>query len=855
MKAKSNYDKKIAERYHKTEYYESSEEAIKNKEFLDKESKRLETPKIKRVTKIFNKEKIRITEKEKVFEIIKNIYERNKRNANNDEKKISKNTNLINLVSSVPLLMVSYAKVRKNKGCTTIASQKSNTEYENLNQEQKNLINRTDRGADGIDMNMFLETSKLLKAGKYPWGTSKRIYLNKPGKLGAKRPITIPPFMDRVVQEAIKNVLVAIYEPYFDKMHCSFGFRPNRSVQDAIYTLTNQYTAQGLDIALEGDIKAAYDKVNRKKLIEILEKKIADRKFIKLIENRLNYEYFDSEKEIFVIDNEGIPQGVTDSPYLWNIYMLEFDIYVNDMLTELLEKINSKTRGKNSENKKYVNKVRDTYSRRKLALCKILTWIHQIKKEKGNFKEDILILQKTNVKDWNKLYPIFPVKLNGVKEILKKCEIGTNDENKIRKILQKELKLTIHRMNNLSFLNENKKRLRYIFCRYADDWIILSNVKEYLIETIKEKIKTYLKEELYATLSDEKTLITRIKKTPAHFLGFEIRAYRGYKIGKEKHTSHNVTKIIKQKVAGNKVFAAIDKQRLIDRMHIKGYCDESGVPREIKKLNNLEVFSIIERTNSVLLGLANYYAMFVKNLKSEMSRWVYIVRYACFKTLALKHKSTIRKILKKFKPEKEMGREKTIEDIVSLNINGEIYNKSWKLHTLKSLLEKCTGKEAQIRKKNIKERFWNIWEGNIPEFEEKEKGILISNPDFLIRSNWVNIRTSASFNLPCCICGSEENIEMHHVKHVRKQKYSKINKEKTWEQIMGIRNRRQIPVCRNCHRNVIHAGRYGGRPLKEMSIDKMYDNRIINSESYIHKGKTDVNYKKTLEEKGWKHII
>jgi retron-type reverse transcriptase len=71
--------------------------------------------------------------------------------------------------------------------------------------------------------------------------------------------------MDRVVQEAIRMSLEAIYEPWFELRTRAFGFRPRKGVQDAIGALTNRYFTTGLHMAIEGDISAAYDKVNTKK--------------------------------------------------------------------------------------------------------------------------------------------------------------------------------------------------------------------------------------------------------------------------------------------------------------------------------------------------------------------------------------------------------------------------------------------------------------------------------------------------------------------------------------------------------------------------------------------------------------
>lgn len=862
------YNEKVANSYNKIEYYKANEENIKKKKFLESKSKRLSTPKRERVTEIIDEYKYgnNVENGDNIFKIIKRIYEKNKIAA--FSKVETYNTNLINLVASIPVLMVSYAKVKKSRGSTTLANWKSNSQYNFLDPDQKNFLNKTDKGADGMIIEEIKEASKLIKSGKYPWGTSKRIYFDKPG---AKRPITISPFMDKIVQEAIRYILVAIYEPYFDQMHCSLGFRPNKSTHDAIQAVTNA-GAKGLDKALKGDVTSAYDKVNRKKLIEILGKKIKDRKFLNLIRNRLNYKSYNSEKDIFTLDKDGIPQGGTDSPYLWNIYMLEFDIFIMTKITAMIDETNIKTRGPNSKDKKILDNERNNFIKHKFTLGKIITWIHKKKKKNKDktFKEDLLKLAEIDVKRWHETEPFFPKKLHKAKTYLTQCKIEESSEKEIRDYLQKESKILKHRINHMPNVNENKKYLRMIYCRYADDWIILTNVKEEMLLKIKEKISTFLKEELYATLSDEKTLITNIKENPAHFLGFEIKTYTMHKIAKGKVVLNLNTnrpdrmirkkkqeKLITKKTAGKRVFALPDKQRLMDRLHMKGYCDKDGFPREITKLNNLEAFTIIDRINSVLLSITNYYANFIRNPRTNLSRWIYIIRYSCIKTLALKYKMSTRKILKKFKPEQPNDTERTIEDSVIIEVNGDRFKKNWKLYTTKELLEKCTGKNAQLRKKEIKKRYCSLKKGQAIEFEEKENAILLSDKEteFLERSNWVNKRTMAIFDLPCSICGSTENIEMRHVKHVRKVKYSDIKKDKTWQQVMGLRNRKQIPVCRSCHMTIIDKGLYDGGPMKEMSINKMYDNKIVNSECFVHKGKANVDYRKSLIENGWKLII
>ena len=90
----------------------------------------------------------------------------------------------------------------------------------------------------------------------------------------------IPTIKDRIVQESIKLILESIYEPCFNTIPFqNYGFRPNKSTHDAIEFIKNNGTAN--NIALEGDIKGAFDNVDHKILIKILNKKIKDQKFLK----------------------------------------------------------------------------------------------------------------------------------------------------------------------------------------------------------------------------------------------------------------------------------------------------------------------------------------------------------------------------------------------------------------------------------------------------------------------------------------------------------------------------------------------------------------------------------------------
>lgn len=844
MKSKISYNTQNAGKLHDNKYYQSCENTIQFYEEILKEKENLKTKNEEFVTEKLNDAKNKY-ESEKIFEVLAKIYEKNKEYAFGITNELPMNSNLLSIISNVSILRIAYGKVRKNKGAMTEAYPVDSDTYYNLDIKQRNYLNKTFDMPDKISNEIFQETSELIKMGKYPWGTSRRIYLDKPGKK-AKRPITIPPFMDKVLQEAIKLVLTTIYEPYFEKMNSSFGFRPFKGVHNSIYALTCGNTA-GLTKAIKGDIKAAYDKVDRTILINCLEKKIKDKKFIAFIKNRLNYQYYDTEEKIYKKTEEGIPQGGADSPYLWNIYMLGFDEYIqNEIKGKFLTEINSKYHKNNKEKDWLYNKSIEL-NKRKSTLVKIFRFIWKEKRlNNGKYLTNLKKLNKLSEIKWHGEDFIFPKHNHYAKNILKECKIEEYKETEegekdFLKRITKYARKIRHKVLRIPKKDPNRMFFKLIYIRYADDWIILTNLKNKMVNDLKSKIANFLDTNLKATLSEEKTLITNLVKEKAHFLGFELNTNRKRKISRFKQKG----KIIKARRDPKNIHAYPDQQRLLDRFCMKGICDENGFPREIRKLSNLEIFSIIEKYNSMLRGIVNYYKGYIK-YKSLLSRWCYILIYSCIKTIAMKMKISTAKVFSKYGI-KSKENEKTIGTIVTMKVEDKTYQKYWILETYKSLIKKDTHKE----KKRIAENYWNLYNNIIPSYNSNDKAD-ITNDDFLKVADWINLKTKTSLDMPCSICGSQEKIEMHHLNHIRKRKYSTIPKEETWTKIMGLRNRKQIPVCRDCHINLIHKGKYGGTRLGYLIPETMFDNRLINIENYLNKGIDVSQYCKSLEEKGWK---
>lgn len=847
------YDGSIARTYHDISYYEGQQSEIQSLPEKKERRRRLASRQRPSVTKFIEDYKSLIEQKAQgVFNKLAGIYNKNKTSAfGNLPPPI--NSNLLYIASSVPMLVIAYTKIRKNKGAMTLAWTLSQDKYNKLNAKQKMFLNQTLRLPDGISRDTFITASKLLRSGKYPWGSSRRIYVKKPGKPGALRPITIPPFMDRVVQGAICMVLEAIYEPWLEKQNCSFGFRPRKGVHDAIFSLTN-WNTRGLHQAIEGDIKSAYDKVCREKLITILGKTIKDRKFLDLLSQRLKYQFWDSEQKKYIEETEGLPQGGIDSPYLWNIYMMEFDRYVINETTKMFDALNKKVRGNATLKRLIPPPERRKLQRHRATLRWIINLINRFPTNHEVLNRIFNSKERTDP-DSPHLSP--PKELLGWKALLKKlnwkeCYDNRSSITQFKYRLIQENRRYVHATLSLPPSLTNKKHLRFRYARYADDWILLTNAPISIVQELKQKYKEFLSNELHATLAEDKTLITDMRKQPAHFLGFELHTYAHNRISriniKRKGKTEETT--IKSNT-GKSVFTLPDRQRLISRLHMKRYCTKTGAPREIPWLSCLEPYIIIERFNAVLRGHANYYTEFVKSPPRSLGRWLYIVRYSCLKTLAQKFKTSIAGIFKRFshkRPRKSKDMCRTISCSVVHVIDGKRYKKTWKLLTPKDVIQ-AARKTQRIN--NVSNTFWALEKGHAPVYKSKEGGLPpITQDTYLDKIKWVNLRTQASLDSPCLICGSEEMVQMHHIKHIRKQRYEFIPTNKPWEKIMSDRNRKQIPACRECHMNVIHKGKYGGTRLNLLAPKVMYDNRLIVLETHLNP-RAGENFTKTLQEKGW----
>lgn len=648
------YNKGEARKNMNISYYVAQSRNLKDLEFIRNEKRRLSTPKYGLVSEILDRFRNEgFTSKSNSAKILYRIYRKNCAMARG-EIPFEKTRNILSLVARQEILLMAYKRVKRNSGA--MAEVPDVNYRRNFDPVQRSFELRKRYLPDGISSSDFDSASYLILKGKYPWGSSRRIWLDKPGT-DKKRPITIPPFMDRVVQEAIKMVLVAIWEPYFEVVNRSF--RPNKSCGDAMIALTSLKT-QGLFYAIEGDIKGGYDNVPKRKMISQLSNKIEDKKFLKFMAARLNYDYVDQSGRTKPCT--GIPQGGTDSPFLWNIHMHDLDRFIQNQLQSDVDRLNRRLPRK---------EVR--YKPRRRADSKIKYLEKELTSLRERIKSGFVPLPEVHV-------------------------IRRRRFKLMREINSRKLKLL-----RMPYEDPNSRTLRLFYVRYADDWILLSNANRQICERWKGLIKDFLWNDLCEPLSVEKTFITDIRYAPAYFLGFELRRHKrgrlmyAYKGGKWRLT----------RSPGLLVYAYPDRQRLIRRMHSKGYCEKDGFPRAVPWLSNLEPFIIIERFNATIRGLIQYYAGFVR--KSSLHRWVYILRYSCLKTIARKYQSSINKVYKRFGKNLSSSTFKTIAVTVNVTVDGVTYEKEWSLLTFEE------AHSAALRvglKRTLTDRFWEIEKNN-----------------------------------------------------------------------------------------------------------------------------------------------
>lgn len=205
---------------------------------------------------------------------------------------------------SEDLFLAAYDKIARNRGALTVGSDSET--------------------ADGMNRERIQRIIEQLRCERFNFRPARRIQI--PKKSGGTRPLGIPNFTDKLVQEVLRMVLEAYYEPRF--RNSSHGFRPGRGCHTALANL--QYKFKGAAWFIEGDIRGCFDNIDHEVLMAILARDIQDGRLLNLLRMGLKAGYLENWQ--YNRTYSGTPQGGILSPLLANIYLHELDAYIEDML-------------------------------------------------------------------------------------------------------------------------------------------------------------------------------------------------------------------------------------------------------------------------------------------------------------------------------------------------------------------------------------------------------------------------------------------------------------------------------------------------------------------------------------------
>jgi group II intron reverse transcriptase/maturase len=203
------------------------------------------------------------------------------------------------------LYLTAYGKIYRNKGALTPGV--------------------TTETADGMSLEKTHAIIEAIKQERYRWSPARRIYIEKKNST-KKRPLGLPVWSDKVLQEVMRLILEAYYEPQFSGH--SHGFRPKRGCHTALQEIYRHWL--GTTWFIEGDISGYFDSIDHTVLLTIIKEKVQDNRFMRLLENLLKAGYLEDW-----VDNQtlsGTPQGGVVSPILANIYLNELDKFIVNTL-------------------------------------------------------------------------------------------------------------------------------------------------------------------------------------------------------------------------------------------------------------------------------------------------------------------------------------------------------------------------------------------------------------------------------------------------------------------------------------------------------------------------------------------
>jgi len=562
------------------------------------------------------------------------------------------------------LYLMAYGKIYRNKGAMTHGV--------------------TDETPDGISLAKIDAIIEALRYERFQWLPARRTYIRK--KNGKKRPLGMPVWTDKLVQEVVRLMLEAYYEPQFSDH--SHGFRPGRGPHTALRAIHYQW--KGTTWLIEGAISQCFDNLDHELLLNSLQEHLHATRCIKLMRDLFDAGYM--EDWTYNDTLSGVPQGGIVSPSLSNILLDKLDTCVENVL------IPQYTKGvKRKANPEY----------------KKLMGLSDRLRRQGNAE-----------------------KAEELSNQAQKLPATVTDDPDFR------------RLNSV---------------RYADDFSLGFSGPKSEAEAIKQRLKTFLREELKLDLSEEKTLITHARSEAARLLGYEITRM------------HNDEQRTKRRTTGGSetLCRSVNAQRglrvpkdVIEAKSQRYSGQEKKAKHRAELLENAD-YTIILTYQLEYRGIANYYQL-APNL-FHLSKLKRIMEISLTKTLAAKHQRPVVKVYKRY------GAPRMVQGKKYKGLQASVPREG------KSPLV-ATGGGIPVKR-------------NMEATLEDRPSRLYDNQTELVQ------RLLAEF---CELCGSDKGVEVHHVRAMRKlHEYPGRSKPEWLKRMIALR-RKTLVLCKRCHEATEH---------------------------------------------------
>ncbi|WP_417262884.1 reverse transcriptase domain-containing protein [Celeribacter sp.] len=457
---------------------------------------------------------------------------------------------LFRLMESPLLWEAAYAEVASNKGALTRGA--------------------TENTFDGFSIERMNTIIECIKAGTYRFTPVRRVYIPKAN--GKSRPLGIPTADDKLVQGVVKLLLERIYEPVFSVR--SHGFRKGRSCHTALSEIKDTWT--GTKWFVDVDVVGFFDNIDHDVLLGLLQKRIDDKRFIRLVADMLKAGYLEDWK--FNPTFSGTPQGGVVSPILANIVLHELD-----------------------------------------------EWLHE---KKAGF-------DKGKLRRTNPEYSRLNTRINAAKRAIAKL---TDVERQSRQpVLESQIADLLAQRQTLPYgdqFDPNYRRL--LFCRYADDFIIGIVGTKDDAKAIMEEVKCFLLDTLKLTASPEKSKVCKATDGTM-FLGYTVKTVVGGRVTRSKTKWGNS---VPKRANRDRIRLLVPREKVLAFAARKGYGNLGALKSTHRaRLLESSDAEIIMAYNAEMRGFANYYCLgycFKAGLRKLYLLWL----GSLLRTLANKHKSS-----------------------------------------------------------------------------------------------------------------------------------------------------------------------------------------------------------------------